>query len=171
MTGFWKCVLCALVLALLAHPLGQALPSRFRPEKFPFRPWRWEKNGRVYTRLGIDKWKRLVPDMSRLLPDMVKKQLPASTAAVTAAQAEALVQETCRAELVHGVSCLLGLSFLWLWRGWGGVIVLLVWVLLANLPFILIQRYNRPRLVRLAALLHKREQRKGDARARTDTDL
>ena len=121
--------------------------------------------------LAIDKWKRLVPDMSRLLPDMVKKQLPASTAAVTAAQAEALVQETCRAELVHGVSCLLGLSFLWLWRGWGGVIVLLVWVLLANLPFILIQRYNRPRLVRLAALLHKREQRKGDARARTDTDL
>ena len=121
--------------------------------------------------LAIDKWKRLVPDMSRLLPDMVKKQLPASTAAVTAAQAEALVQETCRAELVHGVSCLLGLSFLWLWRGWGGVIVLLVWVLLANLPFILIQRYNRPRLVRLAALLHKREQRKGEARARTDTDL
>ena len=159
MTGFWKCVLCALVLALLAHPLGQALPSRFRPEKFPFRPWRWEKNGRVYTKLAIDKWKKLVPDMSRLLPDMVKKQLPASTAAVTAAQAEALVQETCRAELVHGVSCLLGLSFLWL-----------IWFLLANLPFILIQRYNRPRLMRLHALLQRREQRKG-THEHSDTDL
>ncbi len=170
MSGFWKCVVYAVVLALLAHPLGQALPRRFEPERPPFRPWKWEKNGRVYARLGIDKWKKLVPDMSRLLPDMVKKQLP-DGGAVTAAQAETLVQETCRAEVVHTASCLLGLAFLWLWPGWGGVIVLAVWVLLANLPFILIQRYNRPRLTRLAALLRKREQRKGDTSARTDTDL
>ena len=49
--------------------------------------------------------------------------------------------------------------------------MLAVWVLLANLPFMVIQRYNRPRLVRLAALLRKREQKKGDTSARTDTDL
>ena len=53
----------------------------------------------------------------------------------------------------------------------GGTIVLAVWVLLANLPFILIQRYNRPRLMRLAALLRKRAQRKGEQNARTDPDL
>ena len=55
--------------------------------------------------------------------------------------------------------------------GAGGAAVLAVWVLLANLPFMVIQRYNRPRLVRLAALLRKREQKKGDTSARTDTDL
>ena len=49
--------------------------------------------------------------------------------------------------------------------------ILAVWVLLANLPFILIQRYNRPRLMRLAALLRKRAQRKGEQNARTDPDL
>ena len=108
--------------------------------------------------------------MSRILPDMVKKELPGS-GAVTADQAAALVLETCRAELVHGASCLLGLAFLWLWPGWGGAIVLAVWVLLANLPFILIQRYNRPRLMHLAALLRKRAQRKGEQNARTDPDL
>lgn len=171
MSGFWKCVLYAVVLALLAHPLGQALPAHFRHDRFPFRPWKWEKNGRVYTKLAIDKWKTLVPDMSRLFPDMVKKQLPADTGAITAVQATALVQETCRAEAVHTASCLLGLAFLWLWPGWGGAAMLAVWVLLANLPFILIQRYNRPRLVRLAALLQKREQRKGVSRAHTDPDL
>ena len=57
---------------------------------------------------------------------------------------------------------------------WAGGVVLLVCVvvamLLANLPFILIQRYNRPRLVRLAALLQKREQRKGNHES-SDTDL
>ena len=44
-------------------------------------------------------------------------------------------------------------------------------MVLANLPFILIQRYNRPRLMRLAALLRKRAQRKGEQNARTDPDL
>ena len=156
--------------ALLAHPLGQAIPGPFDPEKRLFRSRKWEQNGRIYTKLAIDKWKKLVPDMSRILPDMVKKELPGS-GAVTADQAAALVQETCRAELVHGASCLLGLAFLWLWPGWGGAIVLAVWVLLANLPFILIQRYNRPRLMRLAALLRKRAQRKGEQNARTDPDL
>ena len=156
--------------ALLAHPLGQSIPGPFDPEKRPFRGRKWEQNGRVYTKLAIDKWKKLVPDMSRILPDMVKKELPGS-GAVTADQAAALVQETCRAELVHGASCLLGLAFLWLWPGCGGAIVLAVWVLLANLPFILIQRYNRPRLMRLAALLRKRAQRKGEQNARTDPDL
>ena len=84
MSGFWRCVAYAVVLALAAHPLGQALPRRFHPERPPFRPWKWEKNGRIYSRLGIEKWKKLVPDMSRLLPDMVKKELPGS-GAVTAA--------------------------------------------------------------------------------------
>lgn len=160
----------AAVLALAAHPLGQALRCRFRPDRPPFRPRRWEKSGRVYAKLGVEKWKRLVPDMSRLLPDMVKKELP-GRGTLTAAQADMLVQETCRAETVHAVSCLLGLAFLRLWPGVGGAVVLAVWVLLANLPFIVIQRYNRPRLVRLAALLRKREQKKGDTSARTDTDL
>ena len=169
MSGFWKCAAHLLVLALIAHPLGQRLPSRFQPDRFPFRAWKWEKGGRIYAKLRIDSWKKLVPDMSRLLPDMVRKELPAS-GAVTAAQASQLVQETCRAEVVHGASCLLGLAFLWLWPGWGGAAVVLVWVLLANLPFILIQRYNRPRLVRLAALLQKREQRKGNHES-SDTDL
>lgn len=169
MSGFWKCAAYLLVLALIAHPLGQRLPSRFQPDRFPFRAWKWEKGGRVYGKLHIDSWKKLVPDMSRLLPDMVRKELPAS-GAVTAAQASQLVQETCRAEVVHDASCLLGLACLWLWPGWGGAAVVLVWVLLANLPFILIQRYNRPRLVRLAALLQKREQRKGNHES-SDTDL
>lgn len=90
MSGFWKCVLYAAALALLAHPLGQAIPGPFDPKKRLFRSRKWEQNGRIYTKLAIDKWKKLVPDMSRILPDMVKKELPGS-GAVTADQAAALV--------------------------------------------------------------------------------
>lgn len=170
MSGFWKCVLYAAALALLAHPLGQAIPGPFDPEKRIFRSRKWEQNGRVYTKLAIDKWKKLVPDMSRILPDMVKKELPGS-GAVTADQAAALVPGDVprgagpRGLLFAGPGVSVAVA------GWGGAIVLAVWVLLANLPFILIQRYNRPRLMRLAALLRKRAQRKGEQNARTDPDL
>ena len=169
MSGFLRCVLYLLVLALLAHPLGQALPRRwFDGERFPYRCYKWEKQGKLYTRIGVDRWKTLVPDMSRILPDRVKKQV--TPTAVTAAQAAVLVQETCVAEAVHTASSLLGLVCLGLWPGWGGVLVWLVWFLLGNLPFILIQRYNRPRLIRLRALLQRREQRKG-SHEHPDTDL
>ena len=162
MSGFAKCVIWLLALALLAHPLGQALPRRwFDGERCPYRCYKWEKQGRIYTRIGVERWKTLVPDM-------VKKQV--DTTAVTAAQAAVLVQETCVAEAVHTASSLLGLLCLRLWPGWGGVIVWAVWFLLGNLPFILIQRYNRPRLLRLRSLLQRREQRKG-RHEHTDTDL
>lgn len=81
---------------------------------------------------------------------------------VTYACTESLVRRTA--------SILLGLGALWLWPGWGGVVLWLIWFLLANLPFILIQRYNRPRLMRLHALLQRREQRKG-THEHSDTDL
>lgn len=168
MRGFCRCAVYLLVLALTAHPIGQALPRRFDAGRFPFAPWQWERGGRVYKRLHIDRWKTLVPDMSRLLPDMVRKTLPDTAA--TSMQADALVQETCVAEVVHGASSLLGLACLWLWPTWGGIALTAAWVLLGNLPFILIQRYNRPRLVRLADLLRKREQRKGN-HENTDLDL
>ena len=169
MRGFWIAVAYLLVLAVLAHPLGQALPRRwFDPHQAPYRCRDWEKGGRVYNKLHIRRWKDRLPDMSRLMPDMVKKEV--DPAAVTASQVELLVQETCVAEVVHTASILLGLGALWLWPGWGGVVLWLIWFLLANLPFILIQRYNRPRLMRLHALLQRREQRKG-THEHSDTDL
>lgn len=169
MSGFLRCALYLLTLALLAHPVGQALPRRwFDGGSFPYACYKWEKQGKLYTRIGVDRWKTLVPDMSRILPDMVKKRVEPT--AVTAAQTAVLVQETCVAEAVHTASSLLGLICLWLWPGWGGAAVWLVWFLLGNLPFILIQRYNRPRLMRLRDLLQRREQRKGN-HEHPDTDL
>ena len=85
MRGFWIAVAYLLVLAALAHPLGQALPRRwFDGGRFPYRCYKWEKQGKLYTRIGIERWKKLVPDMSRFLPDMVKKEV--DPAAVTATQ-------------------------------------------------------------------------------------
>ena len=53
--------------------------------------------------------------------------------------------------------CVLGLALLWIWPGWGGAAVFLVDVLLGNVPFILIQRYQRQRLLHVQARLLRRE--------------
>ena len=48
MSGLAKCVIWLLALALLAHPLGQALPRWwFDGERFPYRCYKWEKQGRI----------------------------------------------------------------------------------------------------------------------------
>ena len=136
MHGFWRCALYLAALGVAAHPLGQALPRKwFCAEKAPWRSAPWEKGGRIYLKLGIRKWKDHLPDMSRLMPDMVRKDLGSDPAV--------LVQETCVAECVHWALTLLSAGIFFLWRsGWTA--------LLGNVSFIVIQRYNRPRLQKLA---------------------
>ena len=60
--------------------------------------------------------------------------------------------------MVHNLLNIAGLWLLNLWEGIGGVIVYLVYVLLGNLPFIIVQRYNRPRL---KVLLNRLELKEG----------
>ena len=75
---------------------------------------------------------------------------------LAAADPMSLVQETCVAEFTHFVLILLGFYALRLWPGTGGAIVTAIYILFGNLPFLIIQRYNRPRLQRLLAAQQRR---------------
>ena len=159
---FLRCVLYLAVLGVLAHIIGEALPRRwFSAQRFPFRSARWEKDGRIYKKLGVHRWKDHVPDMSRIMKDMRPKRLEG--AELTAQTLQTLVQETCVAECVHAVLILLSPVLLVLWPGWGGAALCAFDILLLNLPFILIQRYNRPKL---AALAERRQRRAAPAKER-----
>lgn len=141
-----KGVFYLLVLSLLAHPVGQALPRRwFSGDRWPWASAPFEKEGRFWRKLGVHRWKDKVPDMSRLLGDMVKKQLAPGGKTDYAL----LVQETCVAECVHFYLGLLSLGAFALCRSGWMVCIVAVYILLGNLPFQIIQRYNRPRLLRL----------------------
>lgn len=135
------------LLGLLSHFVGQALPrSAFSAERFPYKAGAWEKGGKIYEKLGIKRWKDIVPDMSRIMPDMVKKKL---TKENRAQGMDTLIAETCVAEFVHWALIILSLVILFWWRdGWAAAF-LIIYNLFGNLPFIIIQRYNRPRLVML----------------------
>lgn len=150
-------LLYVLAIGIISHIVGEAIPSSwFHHNRHPFRAWRWEREGRIYERIGIRKWKDRLPDMSRIVGYMVPKRVGIAPRAETVWR---LVKETCRAEAVHWGLCILAPIVRLFWSnaiGW----ICAALIVLGNLPFILIQRYNRPMLVALAARLDAREERK-----------
>lgn len=143
--AFFHCLLYIALSGMLFFLLGRILPKRmFRPDLFPYHAWKVENGGRLYYKIKINRWQAIVPDMSRLLPGfMPAKRLlhrPSD------AQLMRMIRETCVAELIHVFLCVSGIALFWIWPGMGGIILYILYVVLGNLPFILIQRYNRPRL-------------------------
>lgn len=155
---FAASLLYAAFLGVASHYVGQALPRRwFHHDRFPFALCAWEDNGRIYERrLGIRAWKDKLPDMSRVMKDMLPKRIPRDA---DSSHVEALVAESCVAEFVHLMLCACAPVIYFFWRNARGVRLTLLYVL-CNLPFILIQRYVRPRLLVLAARLRRREARR-----------
>lgn len=150
-------ILYVIALGIASHFIGEAIPrSAFHYDRFPYRTYRWERGGRIYERIGIHKWKDRMPDMSRIMTDMVPKKVGRTP---KSEEVWVLVQETCRAEIVHLALCLCA-PVIWLfWQNSIGILCTAL-VVLGNLPFILIQRYNRPILASLATRLEAREERK-----------
>ena len=143
-------LLTVATLGFLAHSIGEALPRRwFHADAFPWRAARWEQGGRVYLKLSVRAWKDRLPDMSRFVHGMYRKNIRAHREADCM---ERLVQETCVAECVHWV--LLGLSPVFVFtmaQPYAAIAATLY--ALSHVPFIVIQRFNRPRL--LAAALRR----------------
>lgn len=132
------------IMGLVSFALGEMFPrSWVHYDRFPYNVYGWEQEGRIYIKLRVNKWKDKVPDMSTYFKGMFyKKSL--SKAARTSEYFERFVKETCVAEAVHAL--LMAASFIVFWvfpNGWGLIASILY--SLGNIPFILIQRYNRPR--------------------------
>lgn len=143
-------------LGILSHFVGQALPrSAFHADRFPYKTRKWEKGGKVYEKLGIRRWKDVVPDMSKIMPDMVKKKM---TDSVRENGPGVLIAETCVAELTHRCLIILSAGIFFFWHDAWAIVFWLVYNILGNVPFILIQRYNRPRLM----LLEQRRNRRAN---------
>lgn len=146
--NFLKCILYMAAVGVVSFVLGRLVPKGwFDWERFPYRPFSFEKGGKFYHRLKIRQWQDKIPDMSRILPGLMpRKQMPEHP---TVKNITRMLQETCVAELTHWLLCLAGLFLLWLWPGVGGILLAFVYIFFGNLPFVAVQRYNRPRLRRM----------------------
>ncbi len=155
MNGFWECLIYLALIGVVFFIIGRILPKeKFSFERFPFYSFPIEKGGKIYQRVGVHKWKDSFPDMSRILPFLMpSKKMPK---AVTSDQVTLMMQETCVAEWIHGLLSVLGFGCVFIWKGIGGWIVSLLYAL-GNIPYIIIQRYNRPKLIQLFEKLSARE--------------
>jgi glycosyl-4,4'-diaponeurosporenoate acyltransferase len=134
-----------------AHRLDE---RRLRRDGWLLRPRRFEAAGRWYRRrLRIDRWKDKVPEAGGLFRGGVsKRHLPS----YDEAGLRLFVRETRRAELAHWWAMSCGLLFV-LWNPPLAAGLLVGYGVVANLPFIVIQRYNR---FRTQALIERRASRR-----------
>ena len=137
----------ALIVAFIgaaAHYVGQLLPRKnFSYASAPYASFRWEQDGLFYTRFKIQFWKDKLPDMSQHVKSMFRKKISVFR---DFDYLEELILETCVAEFVHWMLVLASPVFLVLMEGLAGRIGAVLYAI-GNLPFVMIQRYNRPRLV------------------------
>lgn len=145
MRKFCRCAAYLAIIGCLSNIVGVLLPRCwFSTDRWPYREREWERGGKAYRAVGIQHWKDKLPDMSRVLPWMKKKAIDHKRDFV---QLVELIEETCVAEFIHLLLILMGLPCMKMWHGIGGIIVFFLWAA-GNLPFIMIQRYNRLRLTR-----------------------
>ena len=154
---FWLAVLYVGTIGLFSNVAALFIRrDKLREDRFPFKLYGWEKNGRVYDKLAIRKWKNHVPDVSRVFKPLMPKRVTAGT---KVGDLTMLIKECCVAELIHVALMILSAAVLMICPGAEGLILYLL-CLLINLPFILIQRYNRPQLQVAVRRLEQREERK-----------
>lgn len=127
----------------LAHRLPSSLLTPGSPLGRLLRARAWETGGRVYAQLfAIAKWKDRLPEAGGLFAGGFSK---GRLTGREPAYLDRFEVETNRAELSHWLTLASGVSF-FAWNPWQVGVAMIGYAALANLPFILVQRYNRPRI-------------------------
>jgi len=135
---------------------GVILPRKiFNENAFPFRLFKWEKDGSFFRFIRVKKWKSKVPDMSKYTHIIYPKRVPTK---VTSKEVDRLIKESCVAEATHYVLSFFGLGIYWIWKDKVGKWLTVLYIL-GNIPFVVIQRYLRPKYLRVKEKLIIREER------------
>lgn len=130
------------------------LPRRlFNENQWLYRIRSWEHNGALYKRLfNVTKWKGWLPDGAAWFRGgFAKKKVHATDPEYL----DQFVKETCRGELTHWIVIALSPLF-FLWNRKIAGVIMIIYAFAANFPCIIVQRYNRPQLLRI---LQRKRQR------------
>ena len=139
----WRAALLTLLTQFLSSYLVNILSyGALRRLYGLFRPWRWEDGGQIYQKVfRIRIWKDYIPAVGTF----DKKQLAANP---DTAYVSRYLLESLRAELCHLIALLSGIAIM-AFSSWDSGRRILAWEIAVNVPCIMIQRFNRPRLERL----------------------
>ena len=138
------CIAWAIIQPTIAYLVLQVPGYLLDHRSWLFRTRSWEREGRLYQSAFLVRyWKRLLPSGGALF------QKGFSLKTVVSSDPQYLrrwITETSRAELCHWVA--IGPSVLFfLWNPVAAALLNILYAALFNLPLVIIQRYNRPRLL------------------------
>lgn len=156
LTDGWAVLIDCLAWAVWSAGVGYAMHRvplvHWERDTWLTRLRRFEDDGRFWERrLAIRRWKRHLPEAGALFDGgFDKKRLGGTT------QLERFVAETRRAEVTHWVVMAAGPAFV-LWNPPWLAVVMIAFGLLANLPCLVTQRYNRARLIRVVGRARRLE--------------
>ena len=126
--------------------------SVFDPSRFLWRTRKWEREGRLYeTVFHVRGWKHLLPDGGGIWKNRGYKKR--SLTDYSEENLRRFLVESARGELTHW----LGMFPFWVFGLFAPpsvVWIMLLYALAVNLPCIIAQRYNRPRVAILMDRLY-----------------
>ena len=132
--------------ALAGYVAHRRPAAAFADETWLYRARPWETRELYERRLHIKAWKGHLPEAGDLFAGGFSKRSVRTKDRATLAR---FVVETRRAEWTHWLIIAGAPSFL-VWNPWWVEPFMVLYALAANLPCLLVQRYNRPRLQRMA---------------------
>jgi glycosyl-4,4'-diaponeurosporenoate acyltransferase len=147
--GIW------LVVHVVVGAIGHFLPdSVFASDRGWWRIRTFESEGRLWSRrFAVERWKDRLPEAGGWLPGGIsKRRVPGRSGADLAL----LARETRRAEAVHVVSGLAGIAAT-AWNPAALAAANVVFALVFESPFVVVQRYNRARIERVLARRRARQ--------------
>ncbi|MGD6817540.1 glycosyl-4,4'-diaponeurosporenoate acyltransferase [Metabacillus sp. 84] len=138
-------VFLLLVIPLVTSWLISLIPAnRFEASSLLYKRRKWEQDGRLYERFLIKKWKDKLPEAGGWFNKGFSKR---SLKGSDTAGLKRFIAETRRGELAHWLQ-MLPCFFFFYWNSLAGGLVIALYAIVFNLPFIAVQRYNRIRLER-----------------------
>ncbi len=143
-------ILCFVMWFIIEVTIGficTKIPEKyFSINKFYFKTYHWEKKGRIYDDIfKVKKWKKHLIDGAALFKNGYRKK---HITDMSTENLEKFIIESCRAELVH-VLCILPFFVFGFFTAFPIVLYMLIYALIINVPCILAQRYNRPRIYKI----------------------
>ncbi|MEI8199603.1 MAG: hypothetical protein WCG21_06055 [Eubacteriales bacterium] len=146
---------CTLILFFLLWPAFQVTAallclamdnSHFSYKSFIYRSRKWEDEGKIYQKIfKIRSWKKYLPDGGALMKGGYAKR---HLQTLSKEGLQRFLVESCRAELSH-ILAILPFWVFGLFAPPRVILFMFIYSMAMNLPCIITQRYNRPRIVRL----------------------
>lgn len=143
-----------LITGFLFHFIGEIIPRKIHFETGFFSCHSFEDNGKIYNKMfKVSAWKEKLFDASMAFPGTQSKKTGLTKNPDTVLST---IQETCIAEMIHWILLLLSpLMFAIIQSEW--IVLFYVLYVFFNIADIIIQRYNRPKLISIYTRLRKRK--------------